>query len=114
MTRVLTRDSADHYVWGDAADGYRRANGEDLSVVEERMPPGSREVRHRHRAARQVFFVLEGSLQIECDGTLHTLPRGGSLEVPPGAAHEVRNVSQADAWFLVISAPSSAADREAC
>jgi mannose-6-phosphate isomerase-like protein (cupin superfamily) len=111
---VVTRASAEHYVWGDAADGYRRLNHADLSVVEERMPPGSREVRHRHGRARQLFFVLDGALQVECDGVVHALERGASLEVPPGVAHAVHNASPADAWFLVISSPTSAGDRQAC
>jgi mannose-6-phosphate isomerase-like protein (cupin superfamily) len=33
---------------------------EDLSVIEERMPPGTAGQRHRHQRSRQFFFVLEG------------------------------------------------------
>jgi quercetin dioxygenase-like cupin family protein len=114
VTAVVRRENAEHYVWGAGADGFRRVHRADLSVVEERMPPGARETRHRHARARQCFFVCEGELEIECEGVVHALVRGDSLEVAPGVVHEVRNAARADAWFLVVSAPSSVGDREDC
>jgi quercetin dioxygenase-like cupin family protein len=108
----VSRATAEHYVWGGRCDGWRLLAGEGLSVIEERMPPGTEEVRHRHARARQFFYVLEGELTFELEGRLHTLhPREG-LEIAPGVAHQVRNTSAADAAFLVISQPSTVGDRE--
>lgn len=86
---------------------------EGLSVIEERMPPGSAEVRHRHARARQFFYVLAGRLDLEVEGLVHSLDAGVGLEVAPGAAHQAFNRSGADVEFLVISQPSSHGDREA-
>ena len=85
---------------------------EGLSVIEERMPPGTAEIRHRHARARQFFYVLAGRLDMEVDGIVHSLEAGVGLEVAPGAAHQAFNYSGADVDFLVISQPSRHGDRE--
>jgi mannose-6-phosphate isomerase-like protein (cupin superfamily) len=105
--------TAEHYTWGAGADGWHLVREAGLSVIQERMPPGSAEQRHRHAVARQFFFVLGGTLEIEVEGTTHTLgPREG-LEVAPGLAHEVRNASTEPIEFLVVSQPPSHGDRTA-
>ncbi|KZC40756.1 cupin, partial [Rhodanobacter denitrificans] len=90
MAAVSTAN-AQHYHWGDACDGWHLLAGGDLSVIEERMPPGTAEQRHRHVRARQFFYVLEGTAMLEVDGVTHRLRRDEGLHVPPGAAHQMRN-----------------------
>lgn len=111
MTAVSTANAA-HYVWGQQCDGWHLLAGDDLSVIEERMPPGTREVRHRHVRARQFFYVLEGRASLELDGIVHCLAAGQGLHVPPGAAHQMRNESGEELRFLVVSSPRSHGDRE--
>jgi quercetin dioxygenase-like cupin family protein len=110
MAAVSTAN-AQHYHWGDACDGWHLLAGDDLSVIEERMPPGTVEQRHRHARARQFFYVLEGLATLEVEGVAHPLQRCEGLHVPPGAAHQMRNDSMADVRFLVVSAPKSHGDR---
>lgn len=104
---------APHYTWGAACDGWHLLAGEDLSVIQEAMPPGATETRHRHRLARQFFYVLEGQATFELEGIAHVLRPGQGLHVPPGCAHQMRNDSDAALRFLVVSAPKSHGDREA-
>lgn len=103
--------SAARYTWGDGCDGWHLLRGEDLSVIEERMPPGTCEQRHLHRHARQFFYLLQGEAVLELDGVRHVLTPGLGLHVPPGVAHQMRNDSPADARFLVVSSPRSHGDR---
>ncbi len=103
--------SAPHYRWGDDCDGWRLVTTPELAIIEERMPAGTSEQRHSHRHARQFFYVLEGELTIEIDGTTHTLRAGSGLEVPPHAPHQAVNSSGAAVRFLVISQPPSHGDR---
>ncbi len=105
--------NAEHYHWGQSCDGWHLLATDDLSVIEERMPPGSFEQRHLHTHARQFFYVLEGEVTLELDGTVHRLRRGEGLHVPPGSAHQVRNDSSADVRFIAVSAPKSHGDRVA-
>lgn len=108
---AVSTGNAEHYTWGQGCDGWHLLAGADLSVIEERMPAGTAEVRHRHQRARQFFYVLEGGLTIELEGVTHRLRAGEGLHVPPGLAHQVRNDGIEDARMLVVSSPRSHGDR---
>ncbi|MBL8378370.1 MAG: cupin domain-containing protein [Burkholderiales bacterium] len=108
---IKNRETAEHYRWGGVCDGWRLLDRPDLSVIQERIPPSAGEVRHYHARARQLFYVLEGTLDIDIDCRVHHLARGDALEVPPGSTHRVRNTGDADVTFLVVSAPSTTGDR---
>ena len=43
--KPVSTESAEHYRWGEACDGWQLLAREDLSVIEERMPPGTAEQR---------------------------------------------------------------------
>ena len=103
--------TGEHYRWGGVCEGWRLLDGADLSVIQERIPPGAGEVTHYHSRARQLFFVLDGQLQIELRDQVFRLLAQDSLEVPPGDPHCVRNGGVVDATFLVVSAPTTRGDR---
>jgi mannose-6-phosphate isomerase-like protein (cupin superfamily) len=109
---TISTDTAEHYAWGGRCDGWHLVNRPDLSVIQERMPPGTFEVRHRHRSARQFFYVLRGTTHLEADGVVHELQAGQGLEVAPGVPHQMANRSDVDVEFLVVSHPHSHGDRE--
>jgi len=103
--------NAEQYKWGVACDGWRLLNGPDLAVIHELIPPGYGEVKHYHDRSRQLFYVLEGKLQmLMADETL-VLEKGDSLEVPPKVPHRVWNPFKENTTFLVVSAPSTVGDR---
>ncbi len=109
-------ETAEHYVWGEqngpACDGWHLVRGENLSVIEERMPPGAREERHFHTRARQFFYVLEGELTLEVEGREHGLGAGQGMEIPPGTPHQALNAMREEVRFLVISSPPGQGDRQ--
>lgn len=108
---IVNRDNAQHYRWGEDCDGWILLGRSDLNVIRERMPPGTCEARHHHEKARQFFLVLGGALSIEIEGVVHALQSGDGIEVPPTAKHQVRNDGETDAWFVVISSPTTRGDR---
>ena len=112
---VRSRANAERYGWGgpdgDTCDGWHLLRSAELSVIEERMPPGSAEVRHWHRRARQFFYVVAGELTMETDSGDRTLRTGDGLEIPPGCAHRAVNRASVDARFLVVSQPPARDDR---
>lgn len=103
--------TAPHYVWGDGCDGWHLVRTTGLSVIEERMPAGTSEVRHWHARARQFFYVLSGTLTMEVEGVRHRLVARTGIELPPGTAHQALNEDSADVEFLVVSMPPSHGDR---
>jgi mannose-6-phosphate isomerase-like protein (cupin superfamily) len=105
-------DIAEHYRWGEVCDGWHLLKLDGFSVIRERVPPGTAETRHRHSRARQFFYILDGAAVIEVEGVRHAVPAGQGLHIPPGAAHQFRNDSDADVHFLVVSVPKSHGDRE--
>ena len=112
MSAPISTATAPHYTWGDGCDGWHLVRAPGLSVIQERMPPGTSEARHRHVVARQFFYVLAGALVIEADAVEHALGTGHGLEIAPGVAHQVMNRGETDASFLVVSQPPSHGDRE--
>jgi mannose-6-phosphate isomerase-like protein (cupin superfamily) len=113
MTEPVQATEQNHYLWGEICDGWHLVRDEHLSVIEERMPPGSQEQRHFHTQSRQFFYVIEGELILELDGCLHKLQARQGLEIAPGKPHQAFNRSGRDVRFLVISHPPSHGDRQA-
>ena len=115
MALPISTKTAEHYTWGDPAnpcDGWYLVQSEDLSVIEERMPPGTQEQRHVHRKSRQFFYVLSGELTMEAGGTQHLVHAGEGIEIAPGVAHQAMNHSKSDLRILVTSQPPSHGDRQ--
>jgi mannose-6-phosphate isomerase-like protein (cupin superfamily) len=108
---TISKDNAEHYMWGGVCDGWHLVKGETLSVIHERMPPGASEVRHYHNTSHQFFFVLIGKVTLEVAGERHNLSAYQGIEVSPETPHQMLNTSDRDAEFLVISQPPSHGDR---
>ncbi len=108
---MISKENADHYNWGEQCDGWTLMQRQDLSVIHERMPAYTQEIRHYHAQARQFFFVLSGTLCMELEGEHHLLTTHQGLEIPPQARHQARNESERDVEFLVISHPTTRGDR---
>lgn len=103
----ISKQNAEHYIWGDNCDGWYLVNNKDLSVIQERMPVNTKEVRHYHKTTRQFFYILTGIATLEVDGQSISLNPTEGIEVPPLMLHQIRNESNQDVEFLVISQPNS-------
>ena len=111
----ICREAAEHYTWGQVCDGWHLVKNENLSVIEESMPPGASEVRHCHALAQQFFYVLAGEaiMEVEAEATKKevVISAGCGLHIRPGIFHRIKNVSSRPVRFLVISQPPSHGDR---
>jgi mannose-6-phosphate isomerase-like protein (cupin superfamily) len=108
----VCRENAEHYVWGDACDGWHLLKDPQLSVIHERMPAGATETRHRHHFAQQFFFILSGTATLEINEVAHALHAGQGMHVPAGTVHQFSNRSTEALEFLVVSQPPNQGDRE--
>ena len=66
--RKVSTATAEHYSWGNQCDGWHLVKLPFLSVIQERMLPGTSEINHFHHKARQFFYVLVGVAVLEVDG----------------------------------------------
>ena len=109
---AISKLTAEHYIWGNGCDGWHLVRNPQLSVIQERMPAGSAEVRHFHHHAQQFFYVLAGKALMEVGGRLVELNAGEGIWIPAGTPHQIRNDSGEEVHFLVVSQPPSHGDRE--
>lgn len=107
----VNKSEAEHYVWGEVCDGWHFLKRDDMSVIEEVVPPSAGEVRHFHSQARQFFYVLEGQATLEFDNRTVFFSAGEGVHVPPGVKHRFCNTSSALVRFLVFSSPTTRGDR---
>jgi len=108
---IVTQKNAEYYQWGDHCEGWQLLKQPKVSVIQERMPSGTQEIKHYHNQAEQFFFVLEGKLLIEIDGKEYNLNPKDGLYIPPKTKHQVKNISVKVVEFLVVSASPSHRDR---
>ena len=59
------------------------------SLAEARVPAGGRTERHYHKAAEELYFILEGAGEIELDSERRTVGPGDAILIPPGAWHTI-------------------------
>jgi mannose-6-phosphate isomerase-like protein (cupin superfamily) len=114
QTGLVDSTNAEHYVWGAVSEGWRLLAHADLSVIQERVPPGAGEVGHYHTRARQFFYILSGSATLEFGETIVSFCAGQGVHVPPGVPHRFANNTDEEVLFLVVSAPSTTGDRTDC
>lgn len=112
MNKVVSTENAEHYQWGDSADGWHLLKTQNLSVIEECVPPNGAEQRHFHHQSQQFFYVLAGVACIEIAGDINELHAGQGIHVPAKVKHQLMNRSAETLKFLVISQPKSHGDRE--
>lgn len=108
---IVSKENAEHYIWGGDCDGWHLLKDSALSVIHERMPAGRAEQRHYHSTAQQLFFVLSGELTMELEGEHYVVSSGKGIPIPPQAKHQARNDSDNEVEFLVISQPTTRGDR---
>jgi mannose-6-phosphate isomerase-like protein (cupin superfamily) len=107
----VSKQNAEHYVWGGKCDGWHLVKNQNLSIIHERMPPHTKEVRHCHTKAHQFFFMLKGTAALEVDGVIYDVKAHEGVEVLPSILHQIMNLSSEEIEFLVISQPFAQGDR---
>lgn len=108
---ITSIDNAEHYVWGDNCDGWHLLKSDSLSVIQERLPPGTGEQLHYHHQAQQVFYILSGTATFVVDGEEHMVGPHQSIHLARGSKHLIWNNGVEELHILVISEPKAHGDR---
>ena len=67
--------------------------------------PGQAQQGHTHAGSDKVYYVLEGTAQIEVDSESQTVQAGAAVIAPAGSRHAIKNGSNARLVVLVAMAP---------
>jgi quercetin dioxygenase-like cupin family protein len=81
------------------------SDSKQCSLFEFTVAPGFNTGAHYHNKIEEVFYVLEGELDLRCgERTLKGGP-GTSVFIPPGATHSFGNSGSTMCRMLLIAAP---------
>lgn len=67
----------------------RDTNGE-LCLIEDTIKPGFHLKRHHHKIMTEVFYMLEGEMELIFDDETILLREGDTITVPPNVWHEAK------------------------
>ena len=67
----------------------RDTNGE-LCIIEDTLKPGFHLNRHHHKVTTEVFYILEGEMELIFDKETIVLREGDTITVPPNVWHEAK------------------------
>jgi quercetin dioxygenase-like cupin family protein len=99
--KVLNILGADYVVKipGSATDGA-------FALVEAVAPVGAAVPPHVHNREEETFYILEGTLEIQCGGRTLMADKGTTVLLPKGVPHAYRNAGDIPARHLVILTPA--------
>jgi mannose-6-phosphate isomerase-like protein (cupin superfamily) len=75
------------------------------SLAEATLEPASATQRHYHRESEEIYYLVEGSGEIEVDGERARVAPGDAILIPPGAWHQIRADDDGQLRFLCCCAP---------
>ena len=107
---VRSLDNAEPFTTADGSTirellGLPTAAVRNQSLAEATLVPGQGTERHYHREAEEIYFLLEGSGEMEVDGESARVTVGDAVLVPPGAWHTIRADAGALLRFLCCCSP---------
>jgi quercetin dioxygenase-like cupin family protein len=97
--------------WGDGCLGWTLLDGPTLHVMEETVPAGAAEQRHRHSQVTQLYYVVDGTAVTYVGEARVDLAPGTAVVIPAGSEHQIVNDGETPNRFLVISSSPPRADR---
>jgi len=102
---VRARAEAEPFVTADGSLIRELLRAEEQSLAEATLAPGQATERHRHAASEELYYLVEGSGEMEVDGERQRVRPGDGILIPPGAWHQIRNDGPGDLRFLCCCAP---------
>lgn len=91
---------------GDHSGDSRALEAEHFTFSNMLLPPGAEGPEHDHHDVEEVFFVLEGELQVTihdgADTASRVLGYRDLIRVPPNTPRSLKNIGDTDALFVVM------------
>jgi len=75
------------------------------SLAEATLEPGQATERHYHAETEEIYYLVEGSGEMELDGDRRPVSPGDAILIPPGAWHQI-TAGEERLRFLCCCAPA--------
>jgi mannose-6-phosphate isomerase-like protein (cupin superfamily) len=85
--------------------GLPTSSARNQSLAEASLPAGGATERHYHRESEEIYYLVEGSGEMELDGERRDVAPGDAILIPPGAWHQIRADEGQELRFLCCCAP---------
>ncbi len=108
---VRSLDEAEAFTTADGSTirellGLPTAPVRNQSLAEATLEPGQATERHYHGEAEEIYYVVEGTGELEIDGDRRRVSIGDAALIPPGAWHQIRAGGPGRLRFLCCCAPA--------
>jgi mannose-6-phosphate isomerase-like protein (cupin superfamily) len=91
MNKIIDKQTAEQYLWGDNCDSWVLADTVGLSVKQENMPSSTREKLHLHNNAQQFFYILKGSATFYLNDVKTIVTEQKGILIEPKTKHYIAN-----------------------
>ncbi len=79
-----------------------RERSESVEILLERFPKGLAFPIHQHKECEQTYLFLEGTGEVNLEGKVHRLEKGGIVYIPRLTDHAVRNIGDSELVYIVV------------
>jgi mannose-6-phosphate isomerase-like protein (cupin superfamily) len=84
----------------------RNSSLKNQSLAEARLKPGISTKMHYHKAAEEIYYVLEGIARMEIEAESSIVGAQDAIVILPGKEHRITNIGNTDLVFLCCCAPA--------
>jgi mannose-6-phosphate isomerase-like protein (cupin superfamily) len=85
--------------------GLPTSSARNQSLAEATLPPGGATERHYHLESEEIYYLVEGTGEMELDDERCPVAPGDAVLIPPGAWHQIRAAAGGPLRFLCCCAP---------
>ena len=107
----ISKENSEHYYWGEKCSGWHLVKSDNLCIIEELMPPNTKEQKHYHNFPEQFFQILSGTATFEINEQIIDIEKRSGIHILPKIKHSIRNDKPENLEFIVISHPTTREDR---
>lgn len=85
---------------------YRNSSIRQQSLAEARIPIGRKTIAHYHKKTEEIYYITQGTAEMNIDGEIRSVTVGDAIAIPPGATHQITNVGSVELRLLCCCAPA--------
>ncbi len=101
---IRSYDRAEPFTTKDGSTIRELMHAANQSLAEATLEPGQQTERHYHAESEELYYLVEGTGEMEIDGERSQVGPGDAILIPPGAWHQI-TAGDAELRFLCCCAP---------